>query len=396
MQVTERLVKSLKPPEAGNVIHYDGEVPGFGVRITAQSAVSFILTYYIAGRQRRYTIGRFPEWSATAARAEAIETRQKIRANIDPLEEREQQRGAPTVNDLAQDYMERAHATKRPSSIRNDLQMLANHILPRLGRLRVSAVGRRDVELLHGSLKKTPYRANRVLALLSTMFSFAIDRAMRTDNPVYGVKRYHEESREYWLSIEQLRELEKALAEYSDQVAANAIRLLIVTGAREGEALKADWSQFDLRRGIWTKPSHHTKQQKIERVPLNAAAMHILTELKTSSNGSNYLFPGHNGCRVTIRRPWVQVLKAAGLTQVVKKIGKRGTALAIHRPLVRIHDLRHTFASHLVSSGESLHKVGKLLGHTSPQTTNRYAHVDNKALRETADVFGRVYKGLLN
>src|SRR5205823_6395971 len=109
-----------------------------------------------------------------------------------------------------------------------DRQMLDKIILPRLGKLKVSAVGRRDIELLHNSLKATPYRANRVLALLSTMFRMAMDWQWRSDNPTHGLERYQEDKRETWLSVAQLRHLEKALAEYPDQEAANALRLLIV------------------------------------------------------------------------------------------------------------------------------------------------------------------------
>src|SRR5262249_22847772 len=144
---------------------------------------------------------------------------------------------------------------KRPSSIRNDREMLERIILPKFKHLRVSAIDRKDVERLHGSLKHIPYRANRVLALLSKMFTLAIGWNWRGDNPTRGIERYHEDHREFFLSLEQLRNLESALREYPDQEAADALRLLIVTGARESEVLKAEWQQFDLTRATWTKPS---------------------------------------------------------------------------------------------------------------------------------------------
>jgi integrase len=395
MQITQRSVKNLKAPKEGNTIRYDDQIQGFGVRITARGIVAFILNYRIAGRERRYTIGRYPEWSADAARDEALELRAKIRKGADPLEERESSRTEPLMSDLANDYVER-HALphKRHGSVRNDRQMLERLILPRLGRLRVRAVGRRDIESLHASLKATPYHANRVLSLLSTMFSLAMEWKWRDDNPAKGLQRYQEDKRETWLSEVQLRRLEAALRAYRDQEAAHAIRLLIVTGARAGEVLQAEWAHFDLERGVWTKPSHHTKQKKIEHVPLNRAALSVLSDLADGRRGG-FLFPGKQGVgpRVTLRRPWIQVLKAAGLTKEERFQGKR-RILTRHRPTVRIHDLRHTFASHLVSRGESLHKVGKLLGHTSPQTTERYAHLDDAALRDTANNFGNVYRRL--
>jgi integrase len=269
--------------------------------------------------------------------------------------------------------------------------MLHRIILPRLGSQRLKAVGRRDIESLHASLKATPYRANRVLTLLSRMFTLAAEWGWWTENPARGVPRFHEDRRERWLSSEEIRRLLEALDEYEDQNAANALRLLLLTGAREGEVLKATWSQYDLDRGIWTKPSHHTKQKKIEHSPLSQAAHDLLTAMKTK-DAAGPLFPGANGnSRVTLRRPWVQVCKAAGLVEPITLKGKR-RIITRYRPTVRIHDLRHTYASHLVSNGVSLQLVGKLLGHTHAETTMRYAHVADEALRDATDRFGNIFQ----
>jgi integrase len=338
------------------------------------------------GRERRYTIGRYPELTAQAARERAIQLRGKILDGIDPLQQRLDAKSEPTMTDLARDYMERyARPHKRASSLRNDQQMLDKIILPHLGSLRVRAVARRDIETLQRELKPVPYRANRVLSLLSKMFSLAMEWGWRTDNAAKGIPRDPEDRRENWLTAEQVEDLLAALDAYADQSAADAIRLLIVTGAREGEVLAASWDQIDLKRGIWTKPSHHTKQKKIEHTPLSETAMQLLRRMASKKTGPA-LFPGKKGRRVTLRRPWVQVCKAAGLAVAEQVPGKR-KVLTIWKPAVRIHDLRHTFASHLVSSGESLHIVGKLLGHTLPQTTARYAHLADRALRDAANHF---------
>jgi integrase len=397
IDITERAVKALKPPSTGNQIHYDRQVRGFGARITANGTVSFILNYVAGGRERRYTIGTFPENSATWARAEALRLRSRIYGaeKFDPVEDRDQTNAEEKVSDLSRRYLDDyARPHKRASSIRNDVQMIQNHILPALGRLRISQVGRRDIEKLHSALKPTPYRANRVLSLLSKMFSLAIEWGFRESNPAKGVPRFQDDKREIWLKVEQLEKLKRALDKYPDQNVADAMRLLILTGARAGEVLSATWDQFDLERAVWTKPSHHTKQKKIEHVPLSAAAIDVLFRMIPDSEISvisekRYLFPGRwTGARVTLRRPWIQVLKAAGLTTAEKIQGKR-RILIRHRPAVRVHDLRHTFASHLVSSGQSLHIVGKLLGHTQPQTTSRYAHLQDSALRDAANKFGQ-------
>ncbi len=195
-KITDKTIKGLRPPEQGNRIVYDHEIRGFGVRITAGKAIAFILEYSIGGRQRRYTIGPWPAWTATAARAEALKLRGNIAKGIDPLAEKAEQRAAPTVAELAERYIEE-HAIphKRPSSVRNDKGMLEKHIKPELGNLKVAAVGRTDIERLHRKLRSHPYQANRVLALLSTVMTKAIEWKLRPDNPCKGIKRYPEEKR---------------------------------------------------------------------------------------------------------------------------------------------------------------------------------------------------------
>ena len=401
-RIVQKFITKLPVPATGNRVHYDSEIPGFGVRITAAGVISFVLNYRVNGRERRYTIGRHPELTATAAREKALRLRGRILDGHEPLEEREQERGEPTVGELATQYLERyALAHKRPSSVRNDRQMIEGIIRPRIGSLRIRAIGKRDIESLHATLKATPYRANRVLALLSKMFAIAKEWRWRADNPAKGVARFHEDRRERWLSIDELRRFTEALDAYGDQSAANALRLLLLTGAREGEVLKAEWSQFDLDRGIWTKPSHHTKQSKIEHVPLSDAALTLLESMKPK-HAAGPLFPGAErkrkntspkagvSPRVTLRRPWIQACKAAGLVEVEERKGKRRKVVYRYRPTLRIHDLRHTYASYLVSSGTSLQIVGKLLGHTLPQTTARYAHVADEALRNATNKFGEI------
>jgi integrase len=394
-KITQKVIGKLQPPPNGNRIHYDSEIPGFGARITAAGVVSFVLNYHIHGRERRFTIGRYPELTAMAARERALQLRGRILDGHDPLQEREQQRGEPKFRQLADEYLRRyAVHHKRPLCVYRDRKMLDGIIQPRLEHLRVRAIGKRDIEELHADLKGTPYHANRVLALLSKMFSLAKDWGWCDENPTHGVPRFHEDRRERWLTEEELQRLNAALDAYRDQNAANALRLLMLTGARVSEILKADWTQFDLKRGIWTKPSHHTKQQRIEHVPLSAPVLKLLEAMKPQ-NASGPLFSGVSGkaARVTLQRPWRQVCRAAGLVEITANKGKRRKVIYKYRPTVRIHDLRHTYASHLVSKGMSLQIVGKLLGHTQPQTTYRYAHIADQALRDATNVFGEVVRG---
>lgn len=414
-KLTQRTVAELAKsaiPIRGSRIVYDKQIPGFGLRVTAAGAVAFVLNYYFEGKERRYTVGRWPEWSADAARDEALDLRKEIKQGKDPIQERtreelETTRSERTVSTLAQDYLENyAETHKRPASVRDDRNMLKSTILPRLGPMELSAIKRRDVELLHKSLKGSPYKANRVLSLLSKMFSCAIASEWMTTNPAKGIPRYLETPRKVWLSKEQLNALKNALDTYSAQDAANAIRLLLLTGARPGEALSAEWTAFDLKKGTWNKPSCATKQKKDESVPLNPPALALLKEMFAHKTGSPYLFPGQaeplgkeqqqqkdaqNGSksRKSLKWAWMQISKTAGLAREVKIQGKH-RELSRWKPVFRIYDLRHSFASHCVSNGESLYVVGKLLGHTQSRTTERYAHVADAATRKTTDHFAEI------
>jgi integrase len=392
-KITQRLVKELANTEGENRIVWDAELKGFGVRVTANGAISYFLNYRSHGRQRRYKIGNHPEWTAEAARAEAAEIKPKIKKGYDPLEEEQKARGEPTLRDLA---------NGNANTKLRDKQTIDGVILPRLGTLQLKAINTYDIEKLHRDLGATPYRANRVLALLSSMFNEAIEWKRIKENPARGIDRYQEHKRERWLQDDELKRLTTALDKYPDQSAANAIRLIALTGSRKSEVLKAKWDEFDLERGVWTKPSHHTKQKKVEHVPLSRPALELLCGMFSWAKEAHALEPeipmgplflGKDGkaARVSIRKPWTQVCKSAGLAEAITKKGKRRHAVTKYKPCVRIHDLRHTFASHLVTKGISLQKVGQLIGHTQISTTMRYAHLADSALREATNTFGDIF-----
>jgi integrase len=384
--IAQRSVAALGPDTERDRVYYDDRAAGFGVRVTKAGVKSFILNYRCGGRERRLTIGRWPEWSAEAARDKAKALRVDIDNGIDPQAEKDAEREAPTMKELADDYIEQ-HAIphKKPSSVKQDRRMIQTHVIPALGDKLVSAVGKRDIEKLHTSLRATPYEANRVRSLLSKMFALAVGWEFCEKNPCKGIKKFDEPKHDFWLSEEQLHKLELALNEYPDQNAADAIRLLIRTGSREGEVLNADWSQFDLGRETWTKPSHATKEKKTENIPLSEPALEILRRMEKSKT-SRYLFPRSDDPA----RPRPSVRDCCRVSCV-----KAGLATPVHgkrrwKPTVRINDLRHTFASHLVSRNWSLQLVGKLLGHTQAATTQRYAHVADAALRNVTNDFSKV------
>jgi integrase len=376
-KLTDRQVRALVAPATGNQITYDSTVSGFGVRITAGGAIAFILNYRVkaTGQERRYTIGSYPDWNVAAAREEAKRLKRHVDSGGDPLGEVKASRDAPTVADLCTRF-EAEHVNKLRAQTQADYRgAIRKHIKLALGKLKVTAVDFEHVERLHRKIsQRAPVRANRVTAVLSKMFALAIKWRLRPDNPCKGVERNREDARTRYLKPDELERLTKALAEYPDQDAADVFRLLLLTGARRGEVLSATWDQFDLKEGMWTKPATATKQKERHEVPLNAPARQLLARRLSKHDASAWVFPGRSSGqhRINLDRSWGLICKAAGIAAL------------------RIHDLRHSYASTLVSAGFSLPTIGALLGHSQPQTTARYAHLFDDPLRKATERAGAI------
>jgi integrase len=247
-----------------------------------------------------------------------------------------------------------------------------------------------------------------VVEVIRKAFNLSIRWGWRVDNPASGVHRNPEEKRARYLSDAEVVRLSEALTAHSENASTNAIKLLMLTGARRGEVLSARWDMFDLKAGVWVKPSSHTKQRKEHRVPLSAPAVQLLAGIlasakaKASASGtllSPYVFPGHGGKPITdIKRTWLSVCRKAGLAVQIEKrtrdgkvfMTDKGQAVMRWQAMARIHDLRHTYASILASHGLSLPIIGALLGHTQPQTTARYAHLLDHPLRAATERVGAV------
>jgi integrase len=315
-KLTDRTVRGLVAPAAGNQITYDSTVSGFGVRITAGGAIAFILNYRVkaTGLERRYTIGSYPDWNVAAAREEAKRLKREVDSGGDPLGEVKASRDAPTVKDLC-DRFEAEHIDKLRHRTQSDYRgIIRNDIVPALGKLKVAAVDFEHVERLHRKItQRASTQANRTIAVLSKMFALAIKWRLRPDNPCKGVERNREDARKRYLKPDELGRLTKALAEYPDQDAADIFRLLLLTGARRGEVLGATWDQFDLKEGVWTKPATATKQKQHHEVPLNAPARQLLARRLSKHDASPWVFPGRSPHhRINLHRSWGLICKAAG------------------------------------------------------------------------------------
>ena len=378
---------------------FDTDVRGFSITIYPSGNRAFTLDYRIAGRQRRMTIGRWPEWNTVAARERAKELRRDIDEGIDPLSLRESSREAPRVNDMISRYLAEHTPHLAARNAADQHTIMHKLVAPDWGKKLVTEITKADVEKLLTKIaagrarpskakpnnrarklqgpKPTPVRANRVGEVLRKMFTLAIVWGMRTDNPASGFRRRIENERERFLTQEEIGRLAKALDAAKDQRAAGIIRLCMLTGARSGEVRQARFEQFNLDLGSWSKPAATTKQRKIHRIPISADVAAIVRQRALLvPRGNQWLFPGDTPGQPVkeIRRFWIGIQTEAKL------------------PDVRIHDLRHTFASLLVSGGASLEMIGKLLGHTQMQTTQRYAHLMDSPLRDGVNAVASIFR----
>jgi len=320
------------------------------------------------------------------------------------------------MHDLFDRYASEHLPRKATRAATDDRSMWQQIILPQLGAMKVAAVRPANIDTLHAEVGATrPVRANRVVEVVRKAFNLAIRWGWRADNPASGVHRNHEEKRARYLTPAEILSLLEALSTHPERTSANAIRLLLLTGARRGEALAARWDMFDLELGVWVKPSAHTKQREVHRVPLSAPSIQLLKDIeaklleeaksklsKDLKCASPYVFPGADGNPLTdIKRTWLAVCRKAGLAEQIEKRtrdGKpvktvEGKTVMTWRATARIHDLRHTYASILASEGLSLPIIGALLGHTQAQTTARYTHLLDDPLRAATERVGALVTG---
>jgi integrase len=376
-------VKRLAVPATGNRIVYDETVSGFGIRVTAGDVRAFVLNYRTkGGRERRITIGGFPNWTTAAARDRAKLLKRQIDEGGDPLGDIQEERAAPTMVDLCKRF-EAEHLPKRRERTAADYRRILNkHVVPHFGLEKVADVTLDHVDALHRKISKAGHlrRANTVVAVLSKMFNLAERWNMRplNSNPCRHIEKHAETKRKRYLKPDELERLLEALRGHPHQQAANVVRVLLMSGARSGETLAMRWADLELTAGKWVKPASTTKQNSEHEVPLSAPLRQLLGEMHDQQSAKGMLcewvFPGYSngdtGHLNTIKKSWAAICKAAGITGL------------------RIHDLRHSFASQLVSGGASLPLIGALLGHAQASTTHRYAHLFDDPQRAAVEKVG--------
>jgi len=378
MKLTKTIVEGAAP-RAQRYRLNDSLVPGLCILVLPSGVRTYYLRHRVDGQQRELKLGTPAELTPDQARAIAREALAQVRAGQDPTEERRRRREAPTIEALAQRHLQ-AHASRKRSG-RNDEILWRLHLLPAFGRLKVAALTRERIREWHATHPQ-PATANRALEVLGVAMGLAEDWGWRPagSNPARGVKAHPERQRRRYASADELVRLRAALQRWEDAGPLairwrfiQLVRLLLLTGARLREVMNAQWSEIDWARGVLLVPAERGKTGMSE-VQLSDRAMAVLRDLEAAqaaSGGSPWVIPGENRSRplVGYRRMWLALLQDAGVSDL------------------RIHDLRHTFASYALSGGQTLGTVGQLLGHRSTQTTSRYAHlIDDAARRAVAQL----------
>ncbi|MFZ5834715.1 MAG: tyrosine-type recombinase/integrase [Pseudomonadota bacterium] len=377
-RITLRQVQALQAVDGRDRYLWDGELKGFGVRCRAGGAKFYLVKYRHTGRVRWATIGRHGSpWTPETARKQATALMGEIAAGRDPAGERDASKRRPTVATLAEMFLA-AHITgkRKASTATHYSDILERIVTPVLGKHIAATVTRPDVARLHQGMSNAPYQANRTLAVLSALFNWAARHGYRPDgsNPCRHISKYPEHKRERFLSETELARLADSLKQAEASGAENpyniaAVRLLLFTGARLNEILSLQWVHVDIERATLRLPDSKTGAKTIY---LSAPALATLAAIPRIE-GNPYVIAGNKAGAhlVNLQKAWRRIRTRADL------------------PDVRLHDLRHTFASVGAGGGLSLPMLGKLLGHTQAATTQRYAHLAHDPARAANEAIGQ-------
>lgn len=369
-KITKRSVDALAP-KAADYFYWDAQIPGFGVRVSPKGRKTYTVQYRIGGRTKRVSLGVHGAITPDEARDLARRTLGDVSRGEDPSGQKQQERRAPNVAALCDRFIDEYVPVRcKPSTQREYKRCCDIFIRPKIGAMKIQDITRPDIAALHHGLRDKPYQANRVLGVLSKMFNLAEVWGLRPDgsNPTRHVQKYKEQKRERYLDPDEIERLWRVLGQCVEEgtetvQVASAFKLLLLTGCRLSEIQKSKWSW--VRGNVLLLPDAKTGPR---RVMLSQSALAVIASLPRLPNNPHIIAGAVEGQHVTdLQKPWRRIRKSARIEDV------------------RIHDLRHTYASIAAAAGHSLPIIGKLLGHTQAQTTARYAHLADAVTRNAAD-----------
>jgi integrase len=410
MKLTKRSVDALFPRQK-QYIEYDTELKGFGVAIYPSGIKSWVCEYrpHGGGRgtaKKRVTLGKVTQLPPEQARKTAADMLAVVRLGGDPALEKAERRASVTVGELIDFFDARYVGPMLKPGTAVSHRIALEELRRAHGALKATALTRSHVATLHFHMADRPYAANRAVAVWSKAFAWAAGAGLIPEgqNPAKNIKKYREQGRERFLTSDELARLGDALREGEtiglpyfvdetkptakhaakadhrrvklDRYAVAALRLLILTGARLREVLHAKWEQVDIERGLIFLADSKTGKKPLY---LSAAAQKVLADLPRIEGNPHVIAGANDGApRSDLKKPWAAVSRAAGLEGV------------------RIHDLRHSFASFGAGASLGLPIIGKLLGHSQPATTARYAHLDADPMRRAVDTIGSAISGAMD
>lgn len=360
VNLSRHAIDAIPVPATGRVYVFDAQTPGLAVCRTSTGATSFYRVGRINGRPVRIRIAGFPEISVEKARRRCAELSLAIANGQNPHRVKQAAREETTLGQLFNWFME-THSRPKKRTADDDQKQFDRYLKPWAGR-QLSTIDTGAVRALHARIgtEHGKYSANRLLALLHAMFRLAvIDKIMR-ENPAAGISKFPEESRERFLSPEEMPKFMAALEAEPDTGIRDALKMCLWTGARKSNVLAARWDEIDLRGAVWTIPAGKAKAGKSYSIPLSPVLVELLQQRRAATDkGCPWVFPssGKTGHLVEIKAAWKAILARAGLENL------------------RVHDLRRTAGSWMAAAGTSLPVIGKTLGHSSQAATAVYARL---------------------
>jgi len=368
----ERLA-GIKPPASGRTYVYDTQAPHLAYMVTDKGATSYLWYGRIDGKPIRGRLGSGTELNPVRARTLCGNATAAVLTGGNPFAKVVDE--SMTLGALY-DWYEAAHAKPHKSSWTNDRAQFNVHLAKWKDR-QVKTIDREDVRKLHAKIGEPapagdghPTTANRILAMLSTVFNKALNaNIIKGDNPTKGITRYRESARERFLSADELNAFNKALDDEPSETMRDFFRLALWTGGRRSNVLSMRWDEIDLDGKVWKIPAEKAKAGQTIDVPLSAPALEILTRRRKAIKGQ-WVFPSHSksGHLQEPKKAWDSLLKRANLADL------------------RLHDLRRTFGSWQAATGASNTIIGKGLGHRNQATTAIYARLNIEPVRQAVDL----------